>query len=214
MSVPVYICCRDRLTCLRQLVAWLEHAGHVRITFLDNDSAWKPLLDYYATTPHTVVRLGANLGSKALWEAGLVPDEPYVYTDPDVVPTDECPLDVVDYLGAVLRATGLPKVGLGLRIDAPLIDAESLEVETRWRDPTREQWPGLFVSPVDTTFALYPAGSEFHYAEVRTATPCELRHLPWYDPPDDEDRFYASRASIDDHGSRWARQARAEKRER
>ena len=208
MTVPVFICARDRLNCMKRLVAWLEEAGHDRITFLDNDSAWPPLLDYYATTPHEVVRLGENLGSKALWKAGLVPDEPYVYTDPDVVPVPECPLDVVAYLAKVLATTGVPKVGLGLRIDAPFIDEASLEVETRWRDPTREHWQGLFLAPIDTTFALYPACSDFHYAAVRTGAPCELLHLPWYEKPTEEDRFYLSRASTDDHGSRWARRAR------
>jgi len=115
---------------------------------------------------------------------------------------------VVAYLAKVLATTGVPKVGLGLRIDAPFIDEASLEVETRWRDPTREHWQGLFMSPIDTTFALYPACSDFHYAAVRTGAPCELLHLPWYEKPTEEDRFYLARASTDDHGSRWARRAR------
>jgi len=98
-----------------------------------------------------------------------------------------------DYLAYLLRR---------LRTEA------SLEVETRWRDPTREHWQGLFMSPIDTTFALYPACSDFHYAAVRTGAPCELLHLPWYEKPTEEDRFYLARASTDDHGSRWARRAR------
>src|SRR5437879_5702154 len=97
-ETPIFVNVRDRVTCLRQLVDWLERAGHERIVLVDNASSFPPLLDYLEDTPHQVVRLGANLGSRALWAANLVPDEWFVYTDPDVVPTDDCPSDLVAHL--------------------------------------------------------------------------------------------------------------------
>ena len=69
MQVPVFINCRDRLAPLRDLIAWLERAGCDEIYLLDNDSAFEPLLDYYRETPHTVIRLGENVGKWALWDA-------------------------------------------------------------------------------------------------------------------------------------------------
>ena len=55
MNCPIFINCRDRITCLSVLVDWLEKAGHENIYLLDNDSSYPPLLEYYEQTPHTVV---------------------------------------------------------------------------------------------------------------------------------------------------------------
>ena len=60
-SLPIFINCRDRVTPLRDLVAWLERAGHQRIILVDNDSTYEPLLEFYEQSPHEVVRLGQNL---------------------------------------------------------------------------------------------------------------------------------------------------------
>src|SRR5215469_14467601 len=118
MDPLIFVNCRDRVRDLRNLVAWLERAGHERIILLDNASSYMPLLEYLNRTPHEVRWLGNNLGSKALWIAGLVPTEPFVYTDPDVIPTEECPLDAVEYLGEVLRRHPQhPKAALGLHLD-------------------------------------------------------------------------------------------------
>ncbi|HVS43718.1 MAG TPA: glycosyltransferase family 2 protein, partial [Candidatus Dormibacteraeota bacterium] len=82
---PVFITCRDRVTALRALVRWLEGAGCTRIHLVDNQSTYPPLLDYYAATPHTVIRLRDNLGHRAAWESGAVREhaagEHYVVTD-------------------------------------------------------------------------------------------------------------------------------------
>ena len=83
---PIFINCRDRVTDLAQLVAWLERAGCEEIYLLDNDSAYEPLLTYYEETPHTVLRLGQNLGRFAVWSAPgvfeLTKGRPFVYTRP------------------------------------------------------------------------------------------------------------------------------------
>src|SRR3954469_18701681 len=62
VTVPIFINCRDRLSSLRDLVDWLERVGCDEIYFLDNDSAFEPLLEYYRETPHTVVRMKENWG--------------------------------------------------------------------------------------------------------------------------------------------------------
>ena len=94
-----------RLTALRKLVAWLERAGQTRLFLIDNDSAYPPLLDYLASSPHTVLKLATNAGHTAPWTEEIVSDlrEPFVVTDPDVVPDESCPLDVVDRLHAALE---------------------------------------------------------------------------------------------------------------
>ena len=122
MPVPILINCRDRVSSLLELIGWLEAAGHQEIYLLDNDSIYEPLLDYYRSTPHTVLRLGANYGRLAPWVAPGVIDRTsgrsFVFTDPDIVPVAECPLDAVAHFAELLeRFPAIAKAGFGLRID-------------------------------------------------------------------------------------------------
>jgi hypothetical protein len=205
MSVPIIVNCRDRLGPLRLLVDYLERAGHERIVLLDNDSAYPPLLEYLDATPHRVIRLGVNAGPLAPWTHGvfdtLAIDGPFVYTDPDVVPDENCPLDALDYFAEVLAAyPDRVKAGFGLRIDdlpatyGHRADVEKWEAQF-WR---RRLAPRLFDAAIDTTFALYRTTAPHAYSPaVRTGYPYVARHLTWYLDDDgltDEELFYRARS--------------------
>jgi len=194
VSVPAFVIVRDRLTDLKALVEWLERAGHDRITFLDNDSTWPPLLEYLEKTPHKVIYFGQNMGPHVLWDWD-VPDEYFIYTDPDVVPHEDCPLDAVDHLRWLLDNHDVPKAGLGLHID-DVVPTPQLRWE--WELHHEHRWRGdCYDSPVDTTFALYRPSSPRSLIAVRSAFPYEVRHMPWYRRNDltEEDVHYFSRAS-------------------
>lgn len=201
----MFITVRDRLAPLLELVDWLERAGDVQITLVDNDSAFPPLLDWLDSTPHRVVRTGANLGPRAAWITGLVQEvgleRPYVVTDPDVVPDAGCPMDLLDRLWSILRRLEeVDRIGLGLRIDdLPPNGAHTAEV-VAWESQfwEHEVEPGLFAADVDTTFALYRPGRRVPgRPALRTGPPCVARHLPWYEDteaPSEELLFYRARA--------------------
>ncbi|MDX6505184.1 MAG: hypothetical protein QOE29_2309 [Gaiellaceae bacterium] len=204
VTVPVFINCRDRLAPLQELVSWLERAGVEEIYFLDNDSAFEPLLEYYRTTPHTVVRMQENFGKHALWIApgviDLVGDRPFVYTDPDVVPSPECPLDALDHFAELLeRYPGVTKAGFGLRIDDIPEHYPHRDAVIAW-EGQMWQWPlgdGNYFAAIDSTFALHRPGAGLRPSEaVRTGPPYLARHTTWYvdmDSPTEEDLFYSSR---------------------
>ena len=204
MNVPVYVIVRDRVTDLKLLVEWLERAGHDRIVLLDNDSEWPPALEYLEATPHQVVRLRENLGPQCLWHLGA-PDEWFVYTDPDIVPLDDCPPDAVDHLRSLLDRYDYSKAGLGLFVDdLPKIPELNWERSLHGAD----RWQGdCYKAPVDTTFALYRPGVPWCIDAVRSGPPYEVRHMPWYRTRElsAEDRFYYSRAS---GASTWGQQMR------
>jgi hypothetical protein len=219
---PIFVNCRDRVDDLRRLVAWLERAGHQRITLIDNDSSYQPLLDYYRDTPHEVFYLDTNLGSRALWLSGTLSKrlgEHYVYTDPDVVPIDECPYDAITRLREVLDCYSHRKAGLGLYLtDVPPFQSmqweRSLVAANRLAGKLGDVQ--LFDSLVDTTLALYKplrynelrslqtGGSGLH--AIRTGYPMQMRHMPWYrlGSPTAEERFYLARASSGPQASSWA----------
>lgn len=228
---PVFITVRDRVTCLAALVQWLESAGQERIYLLDNDSTYPPLLDYLAASPHTVVRLGANVGHRAAWESGAIAAvcgdrEHFVVTDPDVVPVEECPADALDVFREILDLIpDCSKAGFGLRIDDLPVGFTFRNDVVAWESRfwTNELAPGIYAAPIDTTFALHRPGTPYQLTgAVRTGMPYVARHLGWYvdsGDPSDEDAYYQAHARRDStHWSKpslpaWYRdQRRAERR--
>lgn len=213
MSIPIFITVRDRVSELVALVSWLERAGHDRIILLDNNSTYEPCRYYLDSSPHQVVSLGQNLGSQALWRAGFVPDEFFVLTDPDCVPTERCPLDLVEHLRWWLDRYPVTKVAAGLYLsDVP----ETMPYLTHERQAAARHavcWPGLpaaaaHVAMSDTTFALYRPGSPFQLQAIRTGPASDylVRHLSWYldrDDPDEETAYYLSHARGGPEGSSW-----------
>lgn len=202
---PIFILCRDRVTTLRALIAWLESAGHENIYLIDNNSSFPPLLEFYEETPHRVIWLEQNFGHRALWDSGLLDklgvEDRYVVTDPDVIPIRECPKDAVAYFDAVLDRYPLArKVGFGIKIDdlphSYALRDSVVEWESQfWKN---EITPGLYEAPIDTTFALYRRHSGHHTEPaIRTGLPYMLRHLPWYIDSgnlSEEERYYRNQA--------------------
>lgn len=106
--------------------------------------------------------MGANCGHLAIWQQGLLDrlgiDSEYVYSDPDIVPAEFCPADVLGFFREILdEEADVATVGFGLRLDDipdyATHKAQVLAWESQfWLAPTA---PGLFLAPIDTTFALY-----------------------------------------------------------
>lgn len=212
-EIPVVINNRNRYSYLLQLISWLENAGMKHIIILDNDSTYPPVLEYYKTTVHQVIKLGENVGHLALWKShlyGQIRSGYYIYTDPDLVPDETCPSDLVRRLLEVLKLyPQADKVGAGLKIDdLPDHFAKKPEVLS-WEKKfwEKEIAPGVFDAEVDTTFALYRPytnGALWVGKALRTGTPYVIKHLPWYEnsaDPDEESRFYAD--SIRKGSSHW-----------
>jgi hypothetical protein len=202
---PIFIICRDRLTGLADLVAWLESVGCQRIHLVDNDSAWPPLLEYFEQTPHTVIRTGQNLGNTAVWAHDLpdryAPGEPFVVSDPDVVPVEECPRDALERFRWLLRRyPDYVKAGFGLVLDDLPEHNGQRDVIVGWES---QYWRtklgrGIYHAPIDTTFALHLPGVPWTLRPaIRTGRPYVARHLGWYTStadPGDEEIFYRGRA--------------------
>jgi hypothetical protein len=207
VNVPVFLICRDRLSPLLELVDYLERAGCEDIHLVDNASSYPPLLEYYERTPHRVLRLEENLGPFALWRGGLLGelkiDGPFVCSDPDIVPIEECPLDAIDYFAEILdRYPRHLKAGFGLRIDDipdayPLKDEALLIERYNWQKPLA---PRLYDAYLDTTFALYRGPDEFDFIPaVRTGYPYMARHWTWYLDAEnlpDEETYYREHSTL------------------
>ena len=190
-DLPIFINCRDRLGCLQQLVSWLLEAGYHRIFLIDNASTYPPLLAYYEDVIRdgrvTVVRLSRNFGHRAIWQAYLLQKldirTPYVYTDPDVLPVEDCPKGIVARLYQILRRYPfLAKVGAGLKTDDLPRPQRSMQIaqgQAAYQQvPVEEE---LYYAACDTTFALYAPIRHYTVSPAMcTGGRLLLRHLPWY----------------------------------
>ena len=138
----------------------------------------------------------------ALWRRNLLArlgiETEYVYTDPDVVPIEACPRDLVGVLQSVLDDNpDVAAAGVGLRLD-DLPDAYAHKAQAiAWE---RQFWlrpaaSGLFHAPIDTTLALYrpDGGHSCGSPTIRTGWPYLAAHEGWYlnhAAPSEEDLFY------------------------
>lgn len=208
MEFPVFIICRDRVSCLQSLLRWLEQAGQREIYLVDNASSYPPLLSFYQNCPHPVLRLPENLGPRVLWGTPIVErlaaQRFYLVSDPDIIPNAECPLDAIDHLFQLLQKyPQAERVGLGLCIDDipdyyPHKDLVLAWERQFWQQPVE---PSVYLAAVDTTFALHrPAARATTNLALRTGTPYVARHQPWYLDPrqlPEEEAYYRAHARSD-----------------
>lgn len=204
-DIPVIINNFNRLTFLKRQIDCLTIAGIKNIYIIDNNSTYKPLLDFYQKTPYKVFYLNQNIGHLALWETDIFfrfIHDYYVYTDPDVVPMEGCKLDYMEFfLETLMENTEIEKIGFSLFIDDipdsyPHKNAV-LEIEKPYWEKRINN--GFFQAPIDTTFALYRPYSYggWEVRSWRTDLPYCARHLPWYvdfDNLSEEEQFYISNA--------------------
>ena len=165
--------------------------------FVDNNSNYPPLLEYYKTTPYEVVRMQENYGYKVVWEQGLLNKLAikgnYIVTDPDL-DLSGIPDDFLSVLEKGLtKYPQYDKCGLSLEInDVPATSFSPVDWETQfWQIALDGRY---FKAPIDTTFALYKV--PFHsFKALRTNRPYTARHMPWYyfkfeDMPEDEQYYF------------------------
>jgi hypothetical protein len=212
---PVFILSRDRLGCLRRLVDLLRERWDISPIVIDNASTYPPLVDYLASADVAHVRLPTNYGHRAIWDLGVLDafgiDTPYVVTDPDVLPADDCPADLFEHLGELLAEyPNVAKVGLSLRIDDLPDHYPHKQTVIDWETPfwQNELRPGVFDAPVDTTFALYRPSAREYCLEpaLRTDVPYVAHHLSWYLDEASmaaDERYY--RAHADTEVTNWVK---------
>ncbi len=214
--IPVYINNWNILTWVKDMTAYLEKVPEAAIFIIDNNSTYRPLLDWYETCPYDVIRLTENLGSRHGYNFVLKGNEHknkfgsnfFAFTDADLGISD-CPLDILEILEEGHRRYNI-KTGLSIEIND--VPEESLTYDGAVIDRCywEKKLDDLFYdSPVDTTFALYHKDSYvYDYKAIRSERPYTARHLPWYFTPEtqmtEEEKFmYSQKPTICGAGGQW-----------
>lgn len=195
--MKAFIILRDRVTYARKCATALAKAG-LDIHVVDHGSTWPAALVWLAELEDDwglpVLRRKENAYPWQLWEWGPFRDlmehdnEPYVVTDPDVVPSENCPDDWLERLGEVLARYQCVKVGLSLRIDnvPPSRLEEVLAMEHHfWEDGVPPEEPEFYRANTDTTLALYRPFTQYPLfalgPSLRLAPPYSADHLSWHE---------------------------------
>jgi hypothetical protein len=200
--IPVIVNVFNRLTTTKKLCSQLAEMPDVKITIIDNNSDWSPLLEWYETEcEYDIIRLNENMGHHAPWKSGVVArfshEEYYCVTDCDL-DLENIPLDLMHILRYPLchpsmAKLGIKKSGVSLRID----DLPEWQTHVRnWegRFWKRSMANGYYRAPIDTTLCMYPyslpnyiAMSVMGATTVRSPSGYSARHIPWYLDGDDLD---------------------------
>jgi len=102
---------------MEQMVSCIEQYDNLQeIVIVDNDSTYKPLLQWYTETKHRVVNLDRNIGHRAPFTLEILSQigtDYFVVTDPDLGLLD-VPKDVLTVMQSFLDSQPVEKVGLSL----------------------------------------------------------------------------------------------------
>ena len=206
-EIPVFLNVRDRVTHLREMVRWLEDVGQENITLLDNASTYPPCVEYLEQQAELgrVKYLGQNVGHLALFWSGLAPAPPFFYSDPDLIFLG--PHDGLQHLFALSKKyPDKDKIGFGLSIEGAPASMPSLKWEQELWSANREIEPGVFDSPVDTTFAIYNRPTIDIWNSLRTGAPYVCKHPSWWVDPlnlTEEDAYYLENRKDGPWASWW-----------
>jgi len=212
-NTPIFIISKNRLSCLKQLIEKLEKYNLKNIYILDNASTYEPLLTYLDKIPYNICKLNENLGHLALWKCKkfdhIIKNIPFILTDPDVIPIDNCPDDFIYKFYEILeKYQDITKVGFSLKIDN-LPDSYNLkETVMKWE---MQFWQNkitsdfnfnIYRAKIDTTFALYKPNispnERSWFNAVRTGGNYMAEHTAWYSDSSNltgEEKFYIENAS-------------------
>jgi hypothetical protein len=188
---PIIINNFNRLTTTKKLVEDLYKLGYCNIHILDNNSTYKPLLEWYKTNPCVVKRLKDNLEGLSIYNSQYIneflQDYKWVcYTDSDIELNENTPKDFVEQLIGFATTYGKLKAGLALRIDdlpeTFYAHFTKVHYENRnWDNSIKLQDnPPIYSAPLDTTFCIIRPDRPFDYQAIRVAGEFTAYHKPWY----------------------------------
>jgi FkbM family methyltransferase len=195
-DMPVVIIGYNQYTYISKMVSQLEKYTS-DIIVIDNNSSFKPLLDYYENEfKYTLLKQTTNYGHRVYVQSfvqRLVGDQ-YILTDPDLEFNSQLPENFISQMIDIAHYFKSGKLGFALLIDAPDIrpDAKLSGLGTTIKDWEIGFWKHkmsypvnssleLYRAPIDTTFCLITKQyDQSHGNCIRIAGDFTCKHLPWH----------------------------------
>ena len=209
--IPIIIISFNQYHYLKQLIDFLLSHNYSNIVVVDNNSTYKPLLDYFETIKDKTViyKLKDNSGHLSFWKNEVIFKKYskgyYVVTDADIVPLNDCPDNFVTRLRLLLdQAYDRTKVGFSLKLDDIPDTNPNKEKIMAWE---AQFWnhkikAEVFKAEIDTTLAIYRPNYKYQLKDFtkawRTDFPLQARHGGWYldiDNLSEEQQYYMKTAN-------------------
>lgn len=213
-SIPIIINSFNQLAYLNNLIKKLLLARFENIYILDQGSSYPPLTKWlsgvYERKEALPLFLGRNNGPHYFFISELYKifgGGPFVYTDPDISWNNLAP-DFLSFLFDISEKYRIFKVGPALEIPEKS-DIEDIKIEDeKGKFFTINEWesqfwkheiePGVYNSPIDTTFHLfvpqyYLPGTPLITGLRVSGNGRTVLHLPWHKSflvPEEEREFY------------------------
>jgi hypothetical protein len=200
----------NRLILPLTMANWL-YARDIDPVFIDNNSDYPPLLEFYKNSPYEVLQLDKNYGHMVVWMGQLQIIKQlritgcYIVTDPDLS-LEGIPDDFIDVLNRGLeKYKSYDKCALSLDIqDLPQSKEGNfirLHEAKYWNKPLDAMY---FHADTDTTLALYRPGAGYSHSAIRANKPYTAKHIPWYYTDfnllSDEEKYYFNSANESSSG--------------
>lgn len=182
-KIKAFIINYNRVTLPSKMADYLVECDITPI-FIDNNSNYPPLIEYYKNCNYRVIRMDKNYGHSVIWDNNILEkmniNDEFIITDPDLE-ISEIPKDFLNVLRSGLdKYPYYKKCGFSLRTsDIPNTKQKEFILRSEnvfWRKPIDDQF---FIADIDTTFALYRTKKKTLTA-LRTNEPYSAKHIPWY----------------------------------
>lgn len=220
-NTPIIIINRDRFYPLIEQVEVFNRKGYNNIIVIDNQSTYKPLLEWYKESKIDVFYNDLVSNSCRAFDELIQIDHPkftsiikdwYIFNDSDIIPLDTVPNNFIEDLVNYSKKYNKSKVGMSIKIDDIdlnyhlnkwVYDYES----TYWTNGIEDNGIFLYPHPIDTTLAIHSPGTRPIWSSdtLRVGEPYIVKHAPfYYDPerlPEDE-KHYLSR--MNKSSSNWS----------
>jgi hypothetical protein len=189
----------NRYQVFTEFFAWLETLeGKKSYLILDNNSTYKPLLNYYQQLEKLscvqVLRLGYNSGIKGIADIAyaLKNIQYFIVSDVDLLPYPNTPKDFIAKMRQKLdQYPHINHVGASLEIeDIPeyfiLYNQVKKWESQHWLPQAQKIDDEAYIANIDTTFAMYRNASRIleYGPALRLDRPYTLKHYDWYINPD------------------------------
>src|SRR3990167_8865928 len=158
-KIKAFIIMFNRFTWAKNLAEYMSDTG-CEVIFIDNNSTYPPLLEWYKTAPYKIHKFKENRLAFDFWYKDVLKDYDcryYIVTDPDL-DISHIPKDYLEILFKGLKSNPDKwKSGFSLEInDLPDNEYTKVIIEWEkmfWNAPTDEN--GFYMVDLATTFALY-----------------------------------------------------------
>jgi hypothetical protein len=220
-QTKIVILNRDRLHALKEQINVLINKGYSNITIIDNQSTYKPLLDWYKQSNLDIfyndITSNSNEAFNDLISVGhpkfvdIIKDW-YVFNDSDIIPVESVPNSFVEDLINYAKKYNKSKVGMSIKIDDidlnyPLNSWVYNYEKDYWTNGILDGEVELYPHPIDTTFSVHSPGTRPIWSNdtLRVGVPYIVKHVPfYYDPnnlPEDE-KYYIQH--MNKRSSNWS----------